>query len=93
MVAAVATARVAEETDQETTVKASAVENGQAVAWGAGVERKGVVTVGTVEQKAEALKDVERRRRHPTRDIAILAKIGLTRMLEKYRMNRGVQEA
>jgi hypothetical protein len=74
VVAAVATTIVV----QEVAGKASAVENGKAEAWGAGVERKGVMTAGTVELRAEVLKEV--RRRYATRDIARMAKIGLTRM-------------
>jgi hypothetical protein len=70
-----------------------AVENGKAEAWGAGVERKRVMTVGTVELRAEVLKEVERRRRYATRNIASIAKIGLTRMLEEYRKNVGCRQS
>ncbi len=56
------------------------MENGKAEALGAGVERKGVMTAGTVELRAEVLKEVERRQRYATRDIARMAKKGLTRM-------------
>ncbi len=38
--------------------KAKAVENGRVEAWGAGVERRGVETAGTVKLGAEDLKEV-----------------------------------
>jgi hypothetical protein len=77
VVAAVATTIV----PQEVARKASAVENGKAEAWGAGVERKGVMTAVTVELRAEVLKEVESRRRYATRDIARMAKLYLLCLL------------
>ena len=87
-----ATATVAEESDEELAGKAGAMENGKAEAWGAGAERKGVITAGTEELRAEVLKEVERRQRYATKDITSIEKIGLTRMLEEYRRKGGVQE-
>ncbi len=46
VVAAVVAATVAEETDQEVTVKANAVENGKEEVCGAGVFRNGMETAG-----------------------------------------------